>query len=239
MNIAIIFAGGKGTRMQNASIPKQFLEIYGVPILIRTCRAFQDNKNIDKIIIVTLKDWIEQTKEMIKKYKISKAEEIVEGGKTGQQSIFAGIKCAKEKYGQDNIVILNDGVRPFISDELINENIEAVKKYGSAVSIVRATETISIVNNENNIQSIPNRDNCVFIKAPQSFWLKEIFANHIKAQNDSIDNFTDSATLMNYYGKNLHTVETDYNNIKITTMKDIKIAESIFEFQFLENLENK
>ncbi|MGN1300448.1 MAG: 2-C-methyl-D-erythritol 4-phosphate cytidylyltransferase, partial [Clostridia bacterium] len=145
MNIAIIFAGGKGTRMENACIPKQFLEIYGVPIIIRTCKNFQNNSNTDKIVIVTLKEWISKTKEMVKKYKIDKVEYIVEGGRTGQLSIYEGLKCVKEHYGDDNIVILNDGVRPFVNDDLINENIESVKKYGSAVSIVKATETISII----------------------------------------------------------------------------------------------
>lgn len=80
MNIAIIFAGGKGTRMKNTSIPKQFLEIYGVPILIRTCKAFQNNKNIDKIVIVTLREWIEQTNNSLEKYKIDKAEHVIGGG---------------------------------------------------------------------------------------------------------------------------------------------------------------
>lgn len=235
MNIAIIFAGGKGTRMENASIPKQFLEIYGVPILIRTCRAFQNNNNIDKIVIITLKEWIEQTKDMLYQYKIDKAKHVIEGGETGQLSIYEGLKCVKKNYGDNNIVILNDGVRPFVNNELINENINAVIKYGSSVSIVKATETISIVDENGSIKSIPNRDNCVFMKAPQSFWLKNIIDCHEKALKENINNFTDSATMMNYYGYKLHTVETDYNNIKITTMKDIKIAESIFELQFLEN----
>ena len=78
--------------MKNASIPKQFLEIYGVPILIRTCKAFQNNKNIDKIVIVTLKEWIEQTNNMLEKYKIDKAEHVIGGGETGQLSIYEGLK---------------------------------------------------------------------------------------------------------------------------------------------------
>ena len=172
---------------------------------------------------------------MLEKYKIDKAEHVIGGGETGQLSIYEGLKCVKKFYGDDNIVILNDGVRPFINNELIDDNISSVIKYGSSVSIVKATETISIVDSEGEIQSIPNRDNCVFIKAPQSFWLKNILECHERALKENIKNFTDSATMMNYYGQSLHTVETDYNNIKITTMKDIKIAESIFELQFLEN----
>lgn len=235
MNIAILFAGGKGTRMENVNKPKQFLEIYGVPILIRTCKAFQNNCNIDKIIIVTLEAWIDYTKDLVQKYNIDKVEYIVPGGSTGQMSIFEGLKCAIENYGDNNIVLLNDGVRPFIDDILINKNIETVKYFGSCVSIVKATETVSIVNENNEIESIPTRDNCVYVKAPQSFWIKDIYNYHLKAQKDNIKNFVDSSTLMNYYGFKLHTIETDYNNIKITTIKDIKLAESIFELRYLKN----
>ncbi|MGN1337406.1 MAG: IspD/TarI family cytidylyltransferase [Candidatus Coprovivens sp.] len=234
MNIAVLFAGGKGTRMENATIPKQFMEIYGIPIIIRTCKAFQSNNNIDKIVIVTLNDWIDYTKELLKKYNITKAEHVVPGGSSGQLSIFEGLKCAIENYGENNIVILNDGVRPFIDSNLINGSIENVKKYGSSVSIVKATETISIVNDENEVLDIPNRDYCVFIKAPQCFYLKEIYNNHLKAISEGKTSFIDSASLMSHYGTKLHTIETNYNNIKITTVKDIKIAESIFEMRLFD-----
>ena len=141
MNIAVIFAGGVGKRMGQTDKPKQFIEIEGKPIIIHTLEIFEKNKNIDKIVIASLKEWIEYLQELIEKYSIKKVEKIVSGGETGQMSIFAGVKAAKELYPEDSIVLLNDGVRPFIDDDLINKNIENVKKNGSAISCVGSTET--------------------------------------------------------------------------------------------------
>lgn len=229
MNIAVIFAGGVGKRMGQTDRPKQFIEIEGKPIIIHTLEIFENNKDIDKIIISSLKEWIEYLQELIERYNITKVEKIVPGGETGQMSIFAGIKAAKELYPDDSIVLLNDGVRPFIDDELINKNIENVKKNGSAISCVSSTETFLIVDEEKNVKEIPERQNSLIAKAPQSFYLKDIYEVHIQAQKDNIYNAIDSCTLMGYYKRPLSVVMTDYDNIKITTPKDISLAESIYK----------
>ncbi len=229
MNIAVIFAGGVGKRMGQTDKPKQFIEIEGKPIIIHTLEIFEKNKNIDKIVIASLKEWIEYLQELIEKYSIKKVEKIVPGGETGQMSIFAGVKAAKELYPEDSIVLLNDGVRPFIDDDLINRNIENVKKNGSAISCVGSTETFLIVDEDKNVKEIPERKNSLIAKAPQSFYLKDIYEVHIQAQKDGIYNSIDSCTLMGYYKRPLSVVMTDYDNIKITTPKDISLAESIYK----------
>ncbi len=229
MNIAVIFAGGVGKRMGQTDKPKQFIEIEGKPIIIHTLEIFEKNKNIDKIVIASLKEWIEYLQELIEKYSIKKVEKIVSGGETGQMSIFAGVKAAKELYPEDSIVLLNDGVRPFIDDDLINKNIENVKKNGSAISCVGSTETFLIVDEDKNVKEIPERQNSLIAKAPQSFYLKDIYEVHIQAQKDGIYNSIDSCTLMGYYKRPLSVVMTDYDNIKITTPKDISLAESIYK----------
>ena len=128
----------------------------------------------------------------------------------------------------DSIVLIHDGVRPFIDDELINNNIKNVKEKGSAISSVMATETFVLVDEDKNIQNIPERNYSLVAKAPQSFYLKDIFEVHLQAQQDNIYNSIDSCTLMNYYHKKMSVVMTDYDNIKITTPKDIALAESIY-----------
>ena len=235
MNIAVIFAGGVGKRMGQTDKPKQFIEIEGKPIIIHTLEIFEKNKNIDKIVIASLKEWIEYLQELIEKYSIKKVEKIVSGGETGQMSIFAGVKAAKELYPEDSIVLLNDGVRPFIDDDLINRNIENVKKNGSAISCVGSTETFLIVDEDKNVKEIPERKNSLIAKAPQSFYLKDIYEVHIQAQKDGIYNSIDSCTLMGYYKRPLSVVMTDYDNIKITTPKDISLAESIYKRRLGKN----
>lgn len=229
MNIVVIFAGGVGKRMGQTDKPKQFMEVAGKPIIIHTLEIFEKNNNIDKIIIASLKEWIDYLQNLLIEYNITKVEKIVPGGETGQMSIFNGIKAAKELYPEDSVVLIHDGVRPFIDDELINTNIKSVLENGSAISSVLATETFTIVDEKNSIQNIPERKKSLIAKAPQSFYLKDIYNAHIKAQSEGKYEFIDSCTMMYYYNYPLTTVLTDYDNIKITTPKDIALAESIYQ----------
>lgn len=228
MNVAIIFAGGVGKRMGKTDKPKQFMEISGKPIIIHTLEVFENNKNIDKIIISCLKEWLSYLENLIEEYKIRKVDKIVQGGETGQMSIFNGLYAAKQLYPEDSIVLVHDGVRPFIDDELINSNIESVKKNGSAISSVMSTETFVLVDDNKMIMDIPERRNSLVAKAPQSFYLKDIYEIHKQAQHDNIYDSIDSCTLMHHYNKRMAVVLTDYDNIKITTPKDIALAESIY-----------
>jgi len=209
--------------------PKQFIEISGKPIIIHTLERFEKNKNIDKIIISSVKDWITYLEGLIKQYGITKVEKVVPGGESGQMSIFNGLNAAQELYPENSVVLIHDGVRPFIDDELIDQNIKNVQEKGSAISSVMATETFVLVNENKDIEQIPERRNSLIAKAPQSFYLKDIFEVHLQAQKDGIYESIDSCTLMNYYNKKMSVVMTDYDNIKITTPKDIALAESIYQ----------
>ncbi len=229
MNIAVIFAGGVGKRMGPTDKPKQFIEIYDKPIIIHTLEIFENNKNIDAIIVACKEEWIQYLEDLLLTYNIKKVVKVVPGGETGQMSIFNGIKCAKEIYDENSIVLIHDGVRPFIESELIDTNIENVKKKGSAISSVYSTETEVLIDNDNNIKSVIKRKESLIAKAPQSFFLKDIYNVHIQAQKDGITDSIDSCTLMSDYGKPLSIVLTDYDNIKITTAKDIALAESIYK----------
>ena len=230
MNIAVIFAGGVGKRMGKTDLPKQFIEICGKPIIIHTLEVFENNKNIDGIIIASKEEWIGYLEDLLKKYNIKKVQKVVPGGETGQMSIFNGIKCASEMYDlESTIVLIHDGVRPFINDELIDKNIENVKEKGSSISSVFSTETEVLIDKDNNIKEVINRNESLIAKAPQSFYLKDVYEVHLMAQRDGITDSIDTCTLMNEYGKKLSVVLTDYDNIKITTIKDLALAESIYK----------
>lgn len=126
MNHALIFAGGCGARMENASIPKQFLQIDGIPMIIHTLRAFDRHPEIDDIAVVCIESWIDELKNMIKLYGIKKVVEIVPGGSNGQMSIYNGLNALmKHQESESDIVLVNDGVRPNISEDLITRNIES------------------------------------------------------------------------------------------------------------------
>ena len=176
-NIAVIFAGGSGVRMNTRSKPKQFLELRGKPIIIYTLELFDNHPLIDGIVVVCLESWIPFLKKMLKKFEINKVVKIVSGGDSGQDSIYRGL-CAVEDYckdkGEENaVVLIHDGVRPLIVDETITRNIEKVHEKGSAITVVPAIETF-VIQKEEGQMVIPDRSSCLLARAPQSFYLKDI-----------------------------------------------------------------
>ncbi|MBQ6848811.1 MAG: 2-C-methyl-D-erythritol 4-phosphate cytidylyltransferase [Clostridia bacterium] len=228
MNVAIIFAGGVGRRMNTKSTPKQFLTLHEKPILIHTLEVFQNCADIDAICIACLESHIDYTRALCEKFCITKVKWIVPGGATGQQSIFNGVKTVYDNCPADSIVLLHDGVRPNIDTDLVSRNIEAVKQYGTAVSCAAATETPAEIDENGNIYTIYVREKAVIAKAPQSFYLGELYDAHLKARAEEKE-FIDSASLMRNYGHTLHTVECKWDNIKITNPSDFYIFKAILE----------
>ena len=218
MNIAVIFAGGIGSRMHSKARPKQFLELHGKPIIVHTLEVFQNSKEIDAIVIACIASWIDTTHDLIKKYGLNKVKEIVPGGDTSQMSIFNGL-CAAERISQNSqdIVLIHDGVRPLINEKVIADNIVSVKKYGSAITSIKVIETVLVVDKDGNIKNVPNREETRLARAPQSFYLKDILLNHRKALDENKCDFIDSCSLMHYYGGAMHLIEGPWENIKITT----------------------
>ncbi len=230
MNIGVIFAGGVGKRMRSKEKPKQFLEIYNKPIIIYTLEHFENNSEIDAVVISCVEDWIPYLKELLSKYRIEKVKKIVPGGETGQLSIYNGIVAAKELAGDSEaIVLIHDGVRPLINSELLSRNIECVKKNGSAITAGIVKETIVVVDRQNKVEIVPDRENSRVAKAPQSFWLDDILKAHNKAMSEGITSFIDSCTMMKYYGKQLYMVDGPFENIKITTPDDFYTMRAILE----------
>ncbi len=230
MNIAVIFAGGIGSRMRTQGTPKQFLEVDGKPIIIHTLEKFEKNDNIDAIVISCIKDWIDYCNKIIDKYKITKVKKIVPGGSTGQESIYNGLNAAKEiSSGENDIVLIHDGVRPIINNQLINDNINSVKEFGSAITCAECKETVVIVDENNYIDNATARSKSRLAKAPQSFYLNDILEVHNRAIKDGNTNVIDSCTLMKMYNKKLHIVYCGSENIKITTPDDYYAFKAIIQ----------
>lgn len=231
MNYALIFAGGVGSRMNTKARPKQFLEIHGKPIIIHTIEYFEEHSEIDAICVVIVEEWLEYTKKLLGKYNIKKVKWIVKGGESALESQFIGLNAIKmsKSYSKEDVVLIHDGVRPLINEQLITNCINGVKKYGSAVTVAPAIETIIQVNKENTvIESFP-RDKCRLARAPQSFKLEEILAIHLKARKENTYDFVDSTSMMLYYGYNIHTVDGPVENIKVTNPIDFYICRALLD----------
>lgn len=230
MNIAVIFAGGYGTRMHSKSRPKQFLELHGKPIIIYTLEHFENHHEVDAIVVACLKEWIPFLEKMVHKYELSKVRKIVPGGDCGQASIFNGLLAAKEVAGEDQeaIVLIHDGVRPLINEQTITDNIRKVKEVGGCITCVPATETLIVDNGDGNIL-VPERVNSLVARAPQSFYLRDILSAHYKSQQDGKTDYIDSCTMMRYYGMPIGIVYGPVENIKITTPMDYYIFRTLVE----------
>lgn len=229
MNVALIFAGGTGQRMNSSSKPKQFLEMHGKPILIYTLEYFETHKDIDAICVVCLAGWENELKRLLAQYQIEKVRWIVEGGKTGHDSIYMGLQVLRNEFADEDIVLIHDGVRPLISEELITDNIESVKKYGNAITVEDAAESVVVIKEKTNtLAEMPRRSLCKIAKAPQSFYLKDICEVHQLALKDGYKAI-DSSDLMHHYGRKLYTVKSTPYNIKIATPSDYYVFRAIYE----------
>ena len=231
MNIALIFAGGTGQRMNSRTRPKQFLELNGKPILIHTLEHFEDHPAVDSIVVVCLKDWIGYLNELADRFRIRKLRLVVEGGATGQESIRNGLYALDRDASvpKDAVILIHDGVRPLITEDLITRNIETARALGNAITVTPATETVIRVSPEREVSDIVDRSVCMLARAPQSFVLSDILAAHRRAERDDYREAIDSATLMTHYGATLHIVEGPVENIKITTPADFYIFRAITE----------
>lgn len=230
MNIAVLFAGGVGTRMHSRELPKQFLEIHGKPIIVHTADVFQSHPDIDAVVVASHPDWLEYCSGLLGRHGMSKVRAVVPGGETGQLSIYAGLCAAEEIAGGERAVVLvHDGVRPLITERTISDNIASVMEHGSAITSVRVKETVLEVDEGEVVTSVPSRAMSRLARAPQSFWLDEILAAHRRALAEGRTDFIDSATMMMAYGHELHLVEGPEENIKITTPDDFFSMRAILD----------
>ena len=227
-NIAIIFAGGTGTRMNTVSRPKQFIELNGKPVIIYTLELFENHPQIDGIVVVCLESWINFLKNQLEKFHITKVSAILPGGTTGQESIYNGLARAHELYGDETVVLIHDGVRPLITEQTITDNIATVNQYGNCITCIPATETFIVQQADGSLE-IPARKDSLIARAPQSFVLKDILSAHKKAISEGRNDFIDSCTMMSHYGHKMHTIIGPMENIKITTPTDFFIFRAMVQ----------
>ena len=220
---AIILAGGKGKRM-NSSISKQFIEIKGKPIIYYTIKKFNDNKNIDNIILVLSSEEIEYFKKnILNKYDI-KVDKIVVGGAERQDSVYNGLKSLENS--ETDIVLIHDGARPFISDRIIDEGIKYATIYGASAPGVMPKDTIKIKDENNFSLNTHNRETLVSIQTPQVFKFNEILECHRKVKIDKLV-VTDDTMVVEKYGNKVYLYDGEYTNIKVTTPEDLILGEKL------------
>lgn len=222
----IIAAAGEGKRMNlsaerhEESIPKPYIKIKGTPIIIWTLKRFSGIKEIQNIIIVTHKDWVEHCKKLIKEYNIKKINSVIAGGKERQDSVNAGLKFADTEF-----VLIQDAVRPFVNGTLIKNLLKESKKHDAVIPGIPATNTLKEVN-KNFVNKTVARDKIYEIQTPQLFKTSVLKSAYKKAYTDKFY-ATDDAMLVERLGIKVKVVQGEKSNIKITTPDDLLYAEAI------------
>lgn len=221
MNIAIIVSGGKGTRI-TSSIPKQFITVNGKEMLCYTIEKFQNHPLIDEIAVVTLEEYVPFVKSLVFKYSFNKVNNVIVGGSTRQESVRNGLN--KIKCSDNDFVLIHDGDRPLVSDNIITSCIKSLEQFGTAVvaTLSNSKDGVSNAGRKATYDSVEYN-----IQTPQCFKYLDIKNAHNRLKEET---FSDDAGLFDILGKKINIVIGDSKNYKVTTNDDLKL--------FKENIEN-
>lgn len=226
-NIALIIAGGIGSRM-GQDIPKQFISVYDKPVIVYTMEAFQRHPQIDGIEVVCVDDWKGALSAYAKQFGIAKLENIVSGGKNGQDSIRNGLNdILLRHFQEDDIVLIHDAIRPMVSEEIITDNIRVCRENGNAITVVPCTAAmLKTYDSLSTVEQVP-RDNLKITQTPQAFFIKDIVEVHKEALDKGITNSVASCTLYIEMGKKLYMSKGSEKNVKLTTVEDLEIFKAL------------
>lgn len=216
-----------------SDIPKQFLPLCGKPVLAHTLGLFQHHPRIDKIVLVVAERYFSDCRRLANEYGISKLHGLVVSGDSAQASIYNGLKSVAAEFPADTMVLLHDGVRPYLDPKVIDSNIDAVERYGSAVTYTPCYETIVLSHDGAQVDSLPRRNDSYTAQAPQSFRLGDVLSAHerIRARPEGYENMVDQATIFWTLGLPIHLVRGNRGNVKITTPEDIVMLEALLKWQ--------
>lgn len=213
----IVVAAGASSRMKGTN--KQLINLGGIPVIIRTLRAFENCDDISNIILVVRDEDLFEIQMLTHKYMITKISDIVCGGASRQESVLKGFARLKsnEKY-----VLIHDGARPFIDSKVINSVVLALNNFSAVTCAVKVKDTVKQIDKDGKVIKTLDRDSLVSVQTPQGVNVEEYLE---AVQKVNVSEFTDDTSIMEAAGYDVAVVEGSYKNIKITTKEDIALAE--------------
>ncbi len=225
-NIALIIAGGSGSRMHQ-DIPKQFLTVNEKPVIVYTLEAFEKHPEIDSIAVVCIEGWEQVLWAYARQFNISKLKYVVPGGKNGQDSIRNGVYELEKHFNAEDFVLIHDAIRPMVSSEIISDNIRVARECGNAIAVIPCAEAmIETEDGQVSCGSYP-RDRLKRTQTPQAFRLGDICSLHRRALEAGITNSVASCTLKIEMGEEVYFSAGSEKNIKLTTVEDIDIFKAL------------
>jgi len=217
---AIIVAGGSGKRMHSA-VPKQFLLLNGIPVLMHTINAFHHSQTQPQIVVVLHPDSHSYWNELCAEHNFTIPHQLINGGEARFHSVRNGINAIE---ADDAIIAIHDAVRPLVAKEIIDESYDCAEKYGNAIVAIKSRDSVRQIK-DNRSQSL-NRDEIYLIQTPQTFQAAQLKKAYLQPYQNS---FTDDASVVEQTGVNINLIGGSYQNIKITFPEDIAIAEFLLK----------
>ena len=223
-NIALIIAGGSGHRM-GQDVPKQFLSVNDKPIIIYTLENFQNNPNIDGILVVCIDGWQGVLESYAKQFNITKLKFIIKGGASAQESICLGVNKLYENYDGDTCVVIHDGIRPLVDESVLNDVIEKCHVHGNGVTSLPYNEQIFVINDEKTTNKYIPRETLRRVSTPQAYKLDKLYVSYKRAfkENIGVSGSSYVNTMMVELGETLYFAKGSDKNIKLTTKDDLYI----------------
>lgn len=221
-NYVIILAGGVGKRM-GSDLPKQFIEVNGKPIFVHTIENFQRNKQIEKIVVVCVKEWLEHLKNLIQEYHLTKVEWVIEGGSTGHDSIKNGVFFLKDKIATDDFIIVHDAVRPVLPQKAIDEVLRVAHEKGNASSSIACHPPIVYTEDFESGVSDIDREHVMLTASPQAYKYSLALKCYEQAERENRNNFTFTSSLLIHCGERVYFAKGTTCNIKITRKEDLAL----------------
>ena len=225
-NYVILLAGGVGKRM-GSDVPKQFLEVNGKPIIVYSIENFQKNPQIEKIVVVCVKDWIDRTWELIRKYSLTKVEWIIEGGSTGHDSIRNGVFFLKDKIEPDDHIIVHDAVRPVLPQKAIDEVLRVSHEKGNASSSIECHPPIVYTEDHESGITDVDREHVMLTASPQAFKYSLALKCYEMAEEEDYHTSTFTSSLLIHCHERVYFAKGTSCNIKITRKEDLALFEAL------------
>jgi 2-C-methyl-D-erythritol 4-phosphate cytidylyltransferase len=216
--------------MGNVEKPKQFMELGGKPVIVHTIEKFLLNRDFVEILVLTPKQWIKHTQDLIRKYlPIDDRICVIEGGDTRNETIMNAISYIEnqDRLDEDTIIVTHDSVRPFVTHRILEENIRYAQEYGACDTVIPATDTIVESINHQVISNIPDRSTMYQGQTPQSFRAKHLKSIYESLTKEEKEILTDACKILVMKGETVYLVEGEESNIKITYPYDMRIAEAL------------
>lgn len=230
MNIALILAGGQGNRTAQ-DIPKQFMNVYDKPLIIYTLENFERHPDIDGIVVVCLDGWHEVLKAYARQYNITKLKWVVSGGKDGQESTQCGVEALKDVCNPEDVILVHDAIRPFVTPEVITDAVTKCKQKGSGLSAVRCQETIVRTNDGISGDEGIARQEIMRVQTPQAYKYGKALWAYEEAAKQGIEGEVYINTLMLRLGERVFFSKGTDKNVKITTVDDLEVFKALLNME--------